>query len=69
MVRELGLAVTFHDLNFPSVEKTFDDNGKLLDLAFEKRAKDFLDELAWMATVLKWGRSNVASKYHTTQNS
>src|SRR5262252_3461702 len=44
MVRELGLAVTFTDLNFPSVEKTFDKNGKLLDSAFEPRAKDFLDE-------------------------
>jgi NAD(P)H-dependent FMN reductase len=65
MVRELGLAVTFTDLNFPSVQKTFDDEGKLLDSAFEKRAKDFLDELVWMSRVLKWGRANVASKFHT----
>jgi NAD(P)H-dependent FMN reductase len=63
MVRELGLAVTFSDLNFPYVQKTFDDNGKLLDPAFEKRAKDFLDELVWMAQVMKWGRENVPSKY------
>jgi NAD(P)H-dependent FMN reductase len=64
MVRELGLAVTFSDLNFPYVQKTFDHDGKLLDPAFEKRAKDFLDELVWMAEVLKWGRENVPSKYH-----
>ena len=64
MVRELGLAVTFKDLNFPSVQKTFDEKGGLLDQAFEKRAQDFLDELVWMATVLKWGRDNLASKYH-----
>ncbi|HZI47306.1 MAG TPA: NAD(P)H-dependent oxidoreductase [Pyrinomonadaceae bacterium] len=64
MVRELGLAVTFADLNFPFVQKTFDSNGNLLDAAFEKRAKDFLDELVWMAQVLKWGRENVPSKYH-----
>jgi NAD(P)H-dependent FMN reductase len=64
MVRELGLAVTFSNLNFASVGKTFDAEGKLLDQAFEKRAKDFLDELVWMSTVLKWGRENVASKYH-----
>ena len=63
MVRELGLAVTFSDLNFPFVQKTFDDNGQLLDPAFEKRAKDFLDELVWMAQVLKWGRENVPSKF------
>ena len=64
MVRELGLAVTFTDLNFPHVQKTFDAEGKLLDKAFEKRAKDFLDELVWMSRTLKWGRENVASKYH-----
>lgn len=64
MVRELGLAVTFTDLNFPKVQNTFDAAGKLLDPAFEKRAKGFLDELVWMARVLKWGRENVPSKYH-----
>ena len=64
MVRELGLAVTFTDLNFPKVQRTFDAEGKLLDLAFEQRAKDFLDELVWMARVLKWGRENLPSKHH-----
>ena len=64
MVRELGLAVTFSDLNFPKVQNTFDAAGRLLDPAFEKRAKDFLDELVWMATTLKWGRENVPSKFH-----
>ena len=63
MVRELGLAVTFSDLHFPFVQKTF-DAGKLLDQAFEKRARDFLDELVWMSRVLKWGRENLPSKYH-----
>ena len=64
MVRELGLAVTFSDLNFPHVQKTFDAEGKLLDAAFEKRAADFLDELVWMSRTLKWGRENVPSKFH-----
>jgi NAD(P)H-dependent FMN reductase len=64
MVRELGLAVTFSDLNFPRVERVFDEQGKLLDPAFEQRASDFLDELIWMSRVLKWGRANVPSKYH-----
>jgi len=36
-----------------------------LDQAFEKRAKDFLDELVWMSSVLKWGRANVPSKFHS----
>lgn len=65
MVRELGLAVCFTDLNFPFVEKTFDGEGKLLDSAFEQRVKGFLDELVWMSRVLKWGRANVPSKFHT----
>jgi NAD(P)H-dependent FMN reductase len=64
MVRELGLAVTFTDLNFPFVQKTFDERGEILDSAFEKRGKDFLDELVWMARALKWGRQNLPSKYH-----
>ena len=64
MVRELGLAVTFSDLNFPKVQNTFDPEGKLLDPAFEKRAQDFLDELVWMSRTLKWGRENVPSKFH-----
>lgn len=65
MVRELGLAACFTDLNFPRVERVFDEQGKLLDPAFEKRAADFLDELVWMSRVLKWGRANVPSKFHT----
>jgi len=65
MCRELGLAVTFTDLNFPRVQTTFDDAGKLLDQRYEKLVKDFLDELVWMSTVLKWGRASVKSKFHS----
>jgi NAD(P)H-dependent FMN reductase len=64
MVRELGLSVTSVDLNFPQVQKKFDDNGKLLDDAYHERVKGFLDELIWMSRTLKWGRENVPSKYH-----
>jgi NAD(P)H-dependent FMN reductase len=63
--RELGLAVTFTDLNFPFVQKTFDTQGNLLDHTFDQRVKDFLDELVWMSRVLQWGRANVPSKFHT----
>lgn len=65
MVRELGLAVTFTDLNFPKVQTVFDAQGKLLDAAFEQRAAAFLDELVWMSRVLRWGRANVPSKFHS----
>jgi NAD(P)H-dependent FMN reductase len=64
MCRELGLAVSFSDLNFPFVQRTFDEEGKLLDQAFEPRVTAFLDELLWMSRVLKWGRANVPSKFH-----
>lgn len=64
VVRELGLAVTFTDLQFPAVRSKFDEEGNLLDPAYEKRVTGFLDELVWMSTTLKWGRENVASRYH-----
>jgi NAD(P)H-dependent FMN reductase len=64
VVRELGLAVTFTDLNFPAVQTKFDAEGNLLDAAYEKRAVDFLDELVWMSRALKWGRENLPSKHH-----
>jgi NAD(P)H-dependent FMN reductase len=64
MVREMGLAVTFTDLNFPRVQDKFDANGRLLDDAYIARADAFLDELIWMSTTLRWGRKNVPSKYH-----
>jgi NAD(P)H-dependent FMN reductase len=62
MVRELGLVVTFTDLNFPKVQNTFDTDGKLLDTAYEKHAKGFLDELVWMSRALKWGRDRDKDK-------
>lgn len=65
MVRELGLAVTFTDLNFPSVQDKFDDTGKLLDPAYTKRLTGFLDELVWMSRTLKWGREHVPSRHHS----
>jgi NAD(P)H-dependent FMN reductase len=64
MVRELGLAVTFADLNLPKVQDKFDKEGVLLDKAYEGRVKDFLDELVWMSRVLKWGRENLPSRHH-----
>lgn len=64
MVRELGLAVTFSDLNFPQVQDKFDENGKLLDEKYDEFVVDFLDELIWMSRALRWGRENLPSKHH-----
>lgn len=64
MLRELGLAVTFTDLNFTSVGSKFDKEGNLLDPAYERRVSGFLDELVWMASALRWGRANLPSSHH-----
>lgn len=64
MVRELGLSPTFSDLNFPKVRQKFDENGELLDPAYDGRVKAFLDELVWMAGALRWGRENLPSAHH-----
>jgi len=64
VVRELGLAVTFTDLNFPKVQDAFDEKGKPKDERIYKRMDGFLEELMWMAKTLKWGRENLPSKYH-----
>ena len=64
MVRELGLTITFTDLNFPRVQDKFDAEGNLIDQAYNSRFDAFIEELIWMATTLRWGRQNVPSKYH-----
>ncbi len=62
VLRELGLMTIFTDLNFSGVGKAFDDEGKLLDMAWARRAGNFFDELIWMATVLRYGRENVSQE-------
>ncbi|MGH8501992.1 MAG: NADPH-dependent FMN reductase [Gammaproteobacteria bacterium] len=63
MVRELGLVVTSVDLNFPTVQDKFDEDGNLLDNAYQKRVEGFLNELVWMSRALKWGRDNLPSDF------
>jgi NAD(P)H-dependent FMN reductase len=60
VMRELGLVTTFTDVNFSKVQNVFDENGKLLDDSFVRRVNSFLDELIWMARVLRHGRENIA---------
>lgn len=59
VVRELGMAVTFFDMNFSNVGKLFDESGALQDDSYHRRADKFLKELLWMARVLRYGRENV----------
>src|SRR6266403_2918900 len=51
VVRELGLAVTFTDLNFSKVRDAFDEQGNLKEEKYVGRAAKFLNELVWMARV------------------
>src|SRR6267143_1975869 len=57
--RELGLVTIFWDVNFGNVEKLFDERGNLLDQSYVRRLDKFLNELIWMARVLRYGRENI----------
>ncbi len=61
---ELGLIVTFTDLNFANVESKFDSEGRLIDPEMIPRIDRFFTELVWMARTLCLGRANLPSKYH-----
>jgi len=60
VLRELGLVSIFWDVNFGTVEKVFDSSGQLLDQAYVRRTDKFLNELIWMAKVLRYGRGNIS---------
>ena len=46
-------------MNFANIQKRFDDQGKLLDQNYVRRVDKFLNELVWMARVLRYGRENI----------
>ena len=60
VVRELGLVTIFEDVNFGKVGTLFDERGNLLDESYVRRVDKFLNELIWMARVLRHGRENIA---------
>src|SRR5881398_544217 len=60
VMRELGLVAIFEDVNFGKVGTLFDERGQLLDESYVRRVDKFLDELIWMARVLRHGRENIA---------
>jgi NAD(P)H-dependent FMN reductase len=59
VMRELGLVTIFWDVNFASVHKVFDKDGRLLDQSFIRRMDKFLKELIWMARTLRQGREQI----------
>jgi NAD(P)H-dependent FMN reductase len=60
VMRELGLVTIFEDVNFGKVQELFDEQGKLLDQSYVRRMDKFLNELIWMARVLRDGREKIA---------
>src|ERR1700747_783702 len=60
VMRELGLVIIFEDVNFGTVQTLFDEQGQLLNQEYIRRVDRFLNELIWMARVLRHGRENVA---------
>src|SRR5438309_8420791 len=59
VMRELGLVMIFNDVNFGKIGTLFDERGNLLDQNFVRRVESFLNELIWMARVLRHGRENI----------
>ncbi len=59
VIRELGAVAIFEDVNFGKVGSLFDERGELLDQNFIRRIDKFLNELIWMAKVLRHGRENI----------
>jgi NAD(P)H-dependent FMN reductase len=59
VMRELGLVTIFEDVNFGNVGTLFDERGDLLDENFVRRIDKFLNELIWMARVLRHGREDI----------
>jgi hypothetical protein len=43
------------------VQEIFDEQGRLLDQSYVKRVDKFLNELIWMARVLRHGREKIAT--------
>ena len=62
VLRELGLVCIFWDVNFGLAQKAFDAGGQPIDPSYIRRTDQFLDELVWMAKVLRYGRETIPVK-------
>lgn len=63
VLRKFGMYTISKDLQFPNVEKLFDQNGEMESSSmelYEKLTVGVLDELLWAAKTMKWGRENGA---------
>lgn len=63
VVREVGMVVTFADMQFPQIQDLFVD-GVLQKDEYRTFAEEAWTELIWMSTVMKTGRESLPNKYH-----
>lgn len=62
VLRELGMVTIFSDVYFGNVGKLFDSiTGNITDPAYAGRLDKFLNELVWMARVLRFGRETLVA--------
>ena len=59
VMRELGLATIFYDVNIGKVGRVFSPDGTLLDEAVVRRSDRFIRELMWMSKTLRHGREHI----------
>jgi NAD(P)H-dependent FMN reductase len=59
VLRELGLVTIFEDVNFGKIGTLFDERGNLVGQNVVRRVDRFLNELIWMARVLRYGRESI----------
>jgi NAD(P)H-dependent FMN reductase len=65
VLREVGLTMTFTDVNVGDSYNAYDEETDMpKDEKIEPAIEKALVELKWMALTLKYGRENIASKYH-----
>lgn len=59
VLRTLGMIIVSRDVQFPHIQKVFDDEGNLQDKVYIERIEKVFQELIWMARVMRWGRKEI----------
>lgn len=59
ILRTFGMLISRIDVNFPTVQKLFDKDGKLLDEEYQSKIEKVLTELLWLTKISYWGRENL----------
>ena len=64
VLRELGMMVTFADLQFPKVQDLFEEDGSPKDKKYIERVQRSYTELIWVAQGMKYAIENLPNTYH-----